>query len=85
MARPRPHHECDGRDRPQGPAAPSLLPPFIEGYAYGSHVIALAGVGNLDFVWDLGADEAADYATTGVTIFFVHFCPDCPNHLVGVI
>jgi NADPH:quinone reductase-like Zn-dependent oxidoreductase len=34
------------------------------GRAYGAHVTALAGAGNLDFVRGLGADEAFDYATT---------------------
>ncbi|MFI1728042.1 NAD(P)-dependent alcohol dehydrogenase [Streptomyces acidicola] len=33
--------------------------------AYGAHVTALAGAKHLDFVRDLGADEALDYATTG--------------------
>ncbi|MPY53666.1 NAD(P)-dependent alcohol dehydrogenase [Streptomyces acidicola] len=33
--------------------------------AYGAHVTALAGAKHLDFVRDLGADEAFDYATTG--------------------
>ncbi|MFI8945647.1 NAD(P)-dependent alcohol dehydrogenase [Streptomyces sp. NPDC053750] len=35
------------------------------GRAYCAHVTALAGARNLDFVRDLGADEAFDYATTG--------------------
>ncbi|MGC9379698.1 NAD(P)-dependent alcohol dehydrogenase [Streptomyces sp. MH13] len=35
------------------------------GRAYGAHVTALAGARNLDFVRDLGADEAFDHATTG--------------------
>lgn len=35
------------------------------GRALGAHVTALAGAGNLDFVRDLGAHEAHDYATTG--------------------
>ncbi|MGW6026205.1 NAD(P)-dependent alcohol dehydrogenase [Streptomyces sp. NPDC055214] len=34
------------------------------GRAYGAHVTALAGAGKLDFVRDLGADDAYDYATT---------------------
>jgi NADPH:quinone reductase-like Zn-dependent oxidoreductase len=34
------------------------------GRAYGAHVTGLARKGNLDFVRDLGADEAVDYATT---------------------
>ncbi|WP_191270508.1 NAD(P)-dependent alcohol dehydrogenase [Nocardiopsis terrae] len=33
--------------------------------AMGTHVTALAGARNLDFVRGLGADEAFDYATTG--------------------
>ncbi|WP_367128845.1 NAD(P)-dependent alcohol dehydrogenase [Saccharothrix sp. HUAS TT1] len=33
------------------------------GKAYGAHVTALAGRGNLDFVRELGADEAVDYRT----------------------
>ncbi|NBE96064.1 NAD(P)-dependent alcohol dehydrogenase [Nonomuraea sp. KC401] len=35
------------------------------GRAYGAHVTALAGSGNLGFVRELGAHEAFDYATTG--------------------
>ncbi|MBQ0880609.1 NAD(P)-dependent alcohol dehydrogenase [Streptomyces rochei] len=35
------------------------------GRARGAHVTALAGARNLDFVRDLGADDAFDYATTG--------------------
>jgi NADPH:quinone reductase-like Zn-dependent oxidoreductase len=34
------------------------------GRAYGAHVTALAGAGNLDFVRELGAHEVFDYATT---------------------
>ncbi|MEV0406564.1 NAD(P)-dependent alcohol dehydrogenase [Actinoallomurus sp. NPDC050550] len=34
------------------------------GRAYGAHVTALAGARHLDFVRDLGADEARDYSTT---------------------
>ncbi|WP_119294756.1 NAD(P)-dependent alcohol dehydrogenase [Streptomyces sp. YIM 130001] len=34
------------------------------GRAYGAHVTALAGAGNLDFVRELGADEAFDHRTT---------------------
>ena len=33
------------------------------GKAYGAHVTALAGRGSLDFVRELGADEAVDYRT----------------------
>ncbi|WP_150241356.1 NAD(P)-dependent alcohol dehydrogenase [Nocardiopsis quinghaiensis] len=35
------------------------------GRAYGAHVTALAGAEHLDFVRELGADEAFDYADTG--------------------
>ncbi|MFD4034996.1 NAD(P)-dependent alcohol dehydrogenase [Streptomyces sp. NPDC058637] len=35
------------------------------GKALGAHVTGLAGAGNLDFVRDLGADEAFSYTTTG--------------------
>ncbi|MFJ8749466.1 NAD(P)-dependent alcohol dehydrogenase [Streptomyces sp. NPDC102441] len=35
------------------------------GKALGAHVTALAGTNNLDFVRELGADEAHSYATTG--------------------
>ncbi|MFC4014966.1 NAD(P)-dependent alcohol dehydrogenase [Nonomuraea purpurea] len=35
------------------------------GRAFGAHVTALAGARSLDFVRDLGADEAFDYRTTG--------------------
>ncbi|MFC8226706.1 NAD(P)-dependent alcohol dehydrogenase [Streptomyces sp. NPDC057287] len=35
------------------------------GKALGAHVTALAGTKNLDFVRELGADEAHSYATTG--------------------
>ena len=35
------------------------------GRAFGSHVTALASAANLDFVRELGADEAFDYAVTG--------------------
>ncbi|GAB2789467.1 NAD(P)-dependent alcohol dehydrogenase [Amycolatopsis magusensis] len=34
------------------------------GRAYGAHVTALAGAKHLDFVRELGADEALDYSTT---------------------
>ncbi|MBO3676025.1 NAD(P)-dependent alcohol dehydrogenase [Streptomyces sp. NEAU-YJ-81] len=37
------------------------------GHALGAHVTALAGAGALDFVRELGADEAHDYRTTGPT------------------
>jgi NADPH:quinone reductase-like Zn-dependent oxidoreductase len=36
------------------------------GRAYGAHVTALAGARNLEFVRELGAHEAFDYATTNV-------------------
>jgi NADPH:quinone reductase-like Zn-dependent oxidoreductase len=37
------------------------------GRAYGAHVTALAGARNLEFVRELGAHEAVDYATTHAT------------------